>query len=239
VSTEETGFAPEPYLDLGPGPQGVPGQPPWLDGVSGHERIRAIVWAVAACYGSQREDVPSGAQHMTASVAGEFLERMLADSRAAGDVVAGLPARWKAGAAESARCAVTGARAEARTLAGCAEELETALRGIPAVAEEKPQPVPPLPPGTYGYVELPGMINDEGWISEGMLAGTPVLVVRARDGRVKARVNPQQMRRMAELPVPADSAQVPAAGPFAPALPAGGSCGCGPYEECDECAGPF
>jgi len=58
----------------------APSWPPWLENLSDRDRIRAIVDAVARCYGSHMsaEDEEAPGQHCTAGVAVMLLEQLLA-----------------------------------------------------------------------------------------------------------------------------------------------------------------
>jgi hypothetical protein len=54
--------------------------PPWLENLSGRDRIKAIVDAVARCYADDRPEDrhgDDGAQHCTAAVAVMLLEQVL------------------------------------------------------------------------------------------------------------------------------------------------------------------
>ena len=58
--------------------------PPWLEGLSDRDRIRAIVDAVACCYADDRPEDrhgSDGAQHCTAGVAVMLLEQVLVLTR--------------------------------------------------------------------------------------------------------------------------------------------------------------
>lgn len=79
---------------------------------------------------------------------------------------------------------------------------EHAGKAEPA-AEPEPEPAPPLPPGDYGRMELPGMRSHTGWWTEGYMAGQAVMVCRDREGSVVARYIPGPACRFVDLPVPA------------------------------------
>jgi len=68
--------------------------------------------------------------------------------------------------------------------------------------EPAPEPVPSLPPGDYGRIEIPGFRNHVGWWTEGLMAGQPVMVCSDRDGKVLARYIPGPGFRFVDLEVP-------------------------------------
>jgi len=68
--------------------------------------------------------------------------------------------------------------------------------------EPAPEPVPPLPPGDYGRIEIPGFRNHVGWWTDGLMAGQPVMVCSDRDGKVLARYIPGPGFRFVDLEVP-------------------------------------
>ena len=75
------------------------------------------------------------------------------------------------------------------------------------VAEAEPEPVPPLPPGDYGRIEIPGFRNHVGWWTDGLMAGQPVMVCSDRNGKVLARYIPGPGFRFVDLEVPSVTVQ--------------------------------
>jgi hypothetical protein len=105
---------------------------------------------------------------------------------------------------------------------------------------------PPLPPGQFGRIELPGYRNHTGWITEETRFGVQLAVIRDWDGHEVAAVAVGPLCQVVYLPTPL---RRPDPGPLA-ALPAGHyegyygdegdggprGCDCGPGERCFECA---
>jgi hypothetical protein len=79
---------------------------------------------------------------------------------------------------------------------------ERALDGEVPGPEPADRPEPPLPPGEFGRVELPGFVHYTGWITDGTRAGCPVVIISDWDGRKLAEVVPQAMRQFIALPTP-------------------------------------
>lgn len=75
------------------------------------------------------------------------------------------------------------------------------LGGSPLPALEEP-PVPPLPPGQFVRVELPGYRQHTGWVTEETRAGAGVLVIRDWNGAVQAEVFPGAGCQVVHLPTP-------------------------------------
>jgi hypothetical protein len=71
-----------------------------------------------------------------------------------------------------------------------------------AAAEPVVLPDPPLPPGFFGRVELPGRREYTGWITEGTSAGQAVRVVSDWDGRPLAEYQPGPNCLTVYLPTP-------------------------------------
>ena len=86
------------------------------------------------------------------------------------------------------------------TISRLAEEADPP--GWTGAVEPAPEPVPPLPPGEYGRVEMPGWRTHTGWITEETRFGQSCAVVRDRDGSLIAEVYVGPGCRVLPLPVP-------------------------------------
>ena len=80
------------------------------------------------------------------------------------------------------------------------EYAQKALNGNVPAPEAKPDP--PLPPGEYARVEIMGHDQVTGWVTDGMRAGVPVLVIRDWDGRVLREVPGQSLYQFVPLATP-------------------------------------
>jgi len=60
----------------------------------------------------------------------------------------------------------------------------------------------PLPPGEWARVEIMGHDQVTGWVTDGMRAGVPVLVIRDWDGRVLREVPGQSLYQFVPLATP-------------------------------------
>ena len=60
----------------------------------------------------------------------------------------------------------------------------------------------PLPPGEWARVEIMGHDQVTGWVTDGMRAGVPVLVIRDWDGRVVREVPGQSLYQFVPLATP-------------------------------------
>lgn len=70
---------------------------------------------------------------------------------------------------------------------------------------------PPLPPGQYARIELPGFRNHTGWITEETRFGAQAAVVRGRDGLVEAAVVLGPGCRIVYMPLPSERPEPPRA----------------------------
>jgi hypothetical protein len=77
-------------------------------------------------------------------------------------------------------------------------------RGEDADPETGPEPAgePPLPDGFYGRVEIPGMRNHTGWVTEETRFGQQLAVVRDWNGAVVAEMGIGPACRVLHLPTP-------------------------------------
>ena len=66
-----------------------------------------------------------------------------------------------------------------------------------------PEPKDPaLPPGEWARVEIMGHDQVTGWVTDGMRAGVPVLVIRDWDGQVVREVPGQSLYQFVPLATP-------------------------------------
>lgn len=97
----------------------------------------------------------------------------------------------------------------------------------------EPQPAPPLPPGRWGRIEIPGFRNDTGWIDVAPDGVTKL--VRDWDGALIAEVTPGPNSRVVYLPTPQKRPEPQQA------ITRGAGmrpCGCDGFTVCDECGSP-
>lgn len=85
---------------------------------------------------------------------------------------------------------------------GQAEALVAEYAAGKAEPAPEPEPAPPLPPGDYGRLELPGYRSHTGWWTPGVLAGQQVMVCTDREGNAVAEYIPGPASRFVRLPVP-------------------------------------
>ena len=83
-----------------------------------------------------------------------------------------------------------------------AEALQYARKALDGEIPPPEPKDPALPPGEYATVHLMGHDCETGWVTDGMRAGVPVLVIRDWDGRVLREVPGQSLYQFVPLPTP-------------------------------------
>ena len=82
------------------------------------------------------------------------------------------------------------------------EALEYAQKALDGKVPPPEPKDPALPPGEYARVEIMGHDYETGWVTDGMRAGVPVLVIRDWDGRVLREVPGQSLYQFVPLATP-------------------------------------
>lgn len=91
------------------------------------------------------------------------------------------------------------------------EALEYALKALDGNVPPPEPKDPALPPGEYARVEIMGHDYETGWVTDGMRAGVPVLVIRDWDGRVLREVPGQSLYQFVPLATPLKRPEQPKA----------------------------
>ena len=82
------------------------------------------------------------------------------------------------------------------------EVMERTLAALGAPGGTDEEPADPRPEGFYGRVEIPGMRNHTGWVTEETRFGTQLAVVRDWNGVVIAEMGIGPACRVLHLPTP-------------------------------------
>lgn len=82
------------------------------------------------------------------------------------------------------------------------EALEYAAKALDGKVPPPEPKDPALPPGEYATVHIMGHDYETGWVTDGIRAGVPVLVIRDWDGRVLREVPGQSLYQFVPLATP-------------------------------------